>query len=116
MKPEALAFEVDRIGGVAGVRLAVASALLEGLVVYAAGEDRHDAEAVAALFSPLLRKAAALAQVTGAGVPQLVRLQSGENEVLAAVVGEQVLIVVARRGANVGRVRIELHRAVEALG
>lgn len=115
MNPETLALEVERIGGVPGVRLAVASALVEGLVVHAAGEDVGDSEAVAALFSPLLRKAATVALAARTGQPQLVRLQSGENEVLAAMVGELVLIVVARRGANVGRVRIELHRAVEAL-
>jgi predicted regulator of Ras-like GTPase activity (Roadblock/LC7/MglB family) len=115
VKTDALGTELDRIAALTGVRVVVASGMHEGLVVHAAGEDARDAEAAAALFSSVFRRAAAVALHAGRGEPRLIRVQSGGDEVLAVGAGSMVLTVVARRGANVGRVRLELLRAAGAV-
>lgn len=115
MNTAALSAELGRLAAIPGVRLAVAAALNEGLVVQAAGEEARGADAVAALFAALFRKTAAVAEQVGLGEPVIVRVQRGSEQVLAAAAGGMVLSTVLGADANPGRVRLELLRAVEAV-
>lgn len=100
--------EVARLSARADVRLALVAGERDGLVVHAAGRDAGAASAAAALFASVYRRARAAAAAHGHGTPQLLRLQSPDGEVLAAGTGELVFVVVADRGANLGRLRLDL--------
>jgi predicted regulator of Ras-like GTPase activity (Roadblock/LC7/MglB family) len=105
---------VARLASGVNVRLALAAGERDGLVVHAAGRDAAAADAAAALFASLYRRARAGAAAHGHGAPRLLRLQSQDGEVLAAGNGELVFVVVAERAANVGRLRLDLLTAVGA--
>ena len=100
--------EVVRLAARGGVRLALVAGERDGLVVHVAGRDAGGADAAAALFASLYRRARAAAAAYGHGAPRMLRLQSAEGEVLAAAAGELVYVVVAEGGANLGRLRLDL--------
>jgi predicted regulator of Ras-like GTPase activity (Roadblock/LC7/MglB family) len=79
-------------------------------VLQTEGADRASAPAAAALGAAMFARGRSVAAACGHGEPRLLRLQCGEGQLLAAAAGSTVLIVLAERGANVGRIRLELLR------
>jgi predicted regulator of Ras-like GTPase activity (Roadblock/LC7/MglB family) len=107
--------ELTRIAGSAGVHLALAASVGDGLVLHVAGEAADRAAAAAALGAALFARARSAAAACGHGEPRLLRLQCSGGQLLATAAGPTVLIAVAEPAANTGRIRLELLRAAEAL-
>jgi predicted regulator of Ras-like GTPase activity (Roadblock/LC7/MglB family) len=110
-----VAERIEELGACPGVRLAVAASASDGLVIHASGEDRAHAAAAAALFAASFARAGAVSALTRRGDAHVTRVRARGAQILTAAAGSLVLIAVARRDANAGRVRLELRRAVEAL-
>lgn len=108
MSGDELFERVTDVAGLPGVRLTLATDLREGLVICAAGEDADRAPSMAALFAALYRQAAAAAVAHGMGEPRAVRLDCGDDHVLAGATGSTLLVVVAGQRANLGRIRLHL--------
>lgn len=108
--PAATSAGIQRLAAASGVRLAVAASGDEGLVLHTEGADRASAPAAAALGAAMFGRGRSVAASCGHGEPRLLRLQCSEGQLLAAAAGSAVLIVLAERGANAGRIRLELLR------
>ena len=71
---------------------------------------------VAALAASLYRKARLSGRAAGFGDCAFLQLEAAEGRVCAVGRGDLVLVAVAEPRANVGLIRVEMLRAVEALG
>lgn len=71
---------------------------------------------VAALAASLYRKARLSAQAAGFGDATFVQLEAERGRVCAVGRNDMVLVAVAELRSNVGLIRVELLKALEALG
>jgi predicted regulator of Ras-like GTPase activity (Roadblock/LC7/MglB family) len=87
----------------------------DGMIVDSSLQIGVNGGAFAALTASLYRKARRAAQAAGFGDAGFFELQAEFGRVCAAGKGELVIVVVAEPRVNVGLVRVEMLRAVEAL-
>lgn len=107
---------LERITRVRGVRGALIVARDDGLVVTDASMENVRGNAVAALAASLTRRVGDASAASGVGQPLFLHLQASDGVLLAAVAGDDMLIVaVAETGVNIGLARLELIRAAEAV-
>lgn len=110
---------LDRVNRVSGVRGSMVVALEDGLIVEEDLMVGVPGAAVAALVASLFRRARKSLQGADFGAAQLVQVEAEEGLLFAAAppqLGDLLLVVVAESWVNVGLVRLEAARVVEALG
>ena len=106
---------VDRISRVPGVRGALIVETDAGVPVLAELAEGIDGTAVAALAASLFRRTGKAAQASAFGNLRTLQLEAEGGHVIVANGGELLVVVVAEKGAQLGMVRLEAHRAAEAL-
>lgn len=102
---------VSRVPGVRGAMLVDASA---GIPVVTEVADDVPVAAVAALAASMFRRTARAAQ-SAFGALSTLQLEADAGHVIIADAGELAVVAVAERGAQLGLVRLEVHRAAEGL-
>ena len=98
-----------------GVRASLVVSEGDGLVVDANLRFGQDGDRVAALAASMYRKARLSAGAARLGAVAFLQLDAERGRICAAGHGDLVLVVVADASANVGLIRVELLRALEAL-
>jgi len=93
---------VERLSRVTGVRGALVVEIEAGVPVSAELAEDVSGQAVAALAA-------------GFGPARTLQLETTEGHVIMVGAGDLMVVVVAERGAQLGLVRLEAHRAAEAL-
>lgn len=97
-----------------GARGALLASRTDGLVVAELLMEGVDGAALAALASSLMRRLDAAADAADAGPPAFVLVQaSGGLLLVAPAGGELVTVLIADRGVNVGRARLDLARLAD---
>jgi predicted regulator of Ras-like GTPase activity (Roadblock/LC7/MglB family) len=106
---------VERLSRVSGVRGALVVDMEAGLPVSAELAEDVSGPAVAALAATLFRRTAEATSSAGFGASRSIQLETGEGHVIMVGAGDLMVVVVAEPGAQLGLVRLEAHRAAEAL-
>jgi predicted regulator of Ras-like GTPase activity (Roadblock/LC7/MglB family) len=106
---------LDRLTRVSGVRGALIVETDAGVAIMAELADGIDGGAVAALASSLFRRTNKAAQSATFGSLRTLQLEAADGHVVVANGGELLIVVVTEKGAQLGLVRLEAHRAAEAL-
>lgn len=106
---------IDRLSRVAGVRGALIVETDAGVPVFAELADGVEGGAIAALASSLFRRTNKAANTATFGNVRTLQLDAAEGHVIVANGGELLVVVVAEKNAQLGQVRLEAHRAAEAL-
>ncbi len=87
----------------------------EGMIIDSILQVGQDGDRVAALAASLHRKARKSAEAAGMGGVSYMQLDAASGRICAAGRGTMVLVVVAAPTANIGLVRVETLKAVQAL-
>lgn len=87
----------------------------DGLIVDSALQVGVKGSVIAALAASLYRRARMSADAAGVGTATFLQLEAERGRVCAVGRGDLVLVALAEPRANVGMLRIEMLRAVEAL-
>lgn len=106
---------VERLSRVTGVRGALVVEIEAGVPVSAELAEDVSGQAVAALAAGLYRRTNTAAAGAGFGPARTLQLETTEGHVIMVGAGDLMVVVVAERGAQLGLVRLEAHRAAEAL-
>jgi predicted regulator of Ras-like GTPase activity (Roadblock/LC7/MglB family) len=107
---------LELVTHVPGVRGAMLVSAADGVVVAEALMDEMKGSAVAALAASLASRLRRAAEGAGRGAPRFVHLTATGGTLLAAPMGEDLLLVtVAERSVNAGLARLEMFRALELL-
>lgn len=106
---------LDRLSRVAGVRGALIVETDAGLPVLAELAQGIEGGAIAALASSLFRRTSKASQTANFGSVRTLQLEADAGHVIVANGGELLVVVVAEKNAQLGQVRLEAHRAAEAL-
>lgn len=106
---------LDRLSRVSGVRGALIVETEAGLPIMAELSEGVEGSAVAALAASLYRRADRASQTAELGGLATLQLEGDAGHVIVADAGEVLVVVVAERTAQIGMVRLEAHRAAEAL-
>jgi predicted regulator of Ras-like GTPase activity (Roadblock/LC7/MglB family) len=106
---------VDRLSRVPGVRGALIVETNAGVPVLAELAEEVDGAAVAALATSLFRRTFKAAMTAHFGGVRTLQLEAEDGHVVVANGGELLVVVVAEKHAQLGLVRLEAHRAAEAL-
>lgn len=88
----------------------------DGLIVDSNLQHGVNGNAFAALSASLFRKASRAASAAGFGPARFFELDAERGRVCATGRNELVLVVVAERMVNVGLIRVEMLKALEAMG
>lgn len=105
---------LDSLTGIPGVRGAMLANRDDGIVVSEAVMEDVDSGALAALASSLARRLETAAAAARGGAAGFLHLQASNGALLVAPAGsELLLIVIADKGVNVGRARLEMARIAE---
>jgi predicted regulator of Ras-like GTPase activity (Roadblock/LC7/MglB family) len=110
---------LDRVNRVSGVRGSMVVALEDGLIVEDDLMVGVPGEAVAALVASIFRRARRSVESAELGAAQFVQVEGDDGLLFAAAppeLGDLLLVVVAESWVNVGLVRLEAAKVVEALG
>ncbi len=110
---------LDRVNRVNGVRGSMVVAAEDGLIVEEDLMVGVPGPAVAALVASLFRRARRSVQAAEFGSASFVQVEGDDGLLFAAAppqLGDLLLVVVAEGWVNVGLVRLEAQRVVEALG
>ena len=107
---------LDRISRVRGVAGSMFVAADDGLAVAQLLMEGVNAKALAAFAASLARKVSGAAAATGAGRVRFIQMQTGSGILLVCAGGELLVAAVADAGVNVGLARLEMMRAMEAVG
>jgi predicted regulator of Ras-like GTPase activity (Roadblock/LC7/MglB family) len=108
-----------RVNRVTGVRGAMVVALEDGLVVEDDLMYGVPGEAVAALVASIFRRARRSVEAADFGAASFLQVEAEDGLLFAAAppqLGDLLLVVVAEAWVNVGLVRLEAAKVVEALG
>jgi predicted regulator of Ras-like GTPase activity (Roadblock/LC7/MglB family) len=108
----ALVSRLERNAGVIGVLLVEVEG---GLVVAGETGSQSTTESAAALGSSLFRRTRRAAADAGLGNARFVRLEADGGHLCAAGRGDMALVALTARDANLGRLRLEMLRALEQL-
>ncbi|HEY0672367.1 MAG TPA: roadblock/LC7 domain-containing protein [Longimicrobiales bacterium] len=106
---------IERLTRVPGVRGALIVETEAGVPVVAELAEGVDGGAVAALASSLFRRTQKAAGTAAFGKLDTLQLEADGGHVVVANGGELLVVVVAERTAQLGMLRLEAHRAAEAL-
>jgi predicted regulator of Ras-like GTPase activity (Roadblock/LC7/MglB family) len=106
---------VERLSRVSGVRGALVVEVEAGVPVSAELAEDVSGPAVAALAASLYRRTSAAAAGAGFGAARTLQLETAEGHVIMVGAGELMVVVVTEPAAQLGLVRLEAHRAAEAL-
>jgi predicted regulator of Ras-like GTPase activity (Roadblock/LC7/MglB family) len=105
---------LDTLTAIPGVRGAMLANRDDGIVVSEAIMEDVESGALAALASSLARRLDTAALVAQGGAAGFLHLQASNGALFVAPAStELLLIVIAGKGVNVGRVRLEMTRVVE---
>lgn len=104
--------QIERYPGVLGAMLV---GIDDGLVIAGAGGMGDGWEPAAALASSLFRRTRRAAADAGLGEATFVRLEADRGHVCATARGDIVLVAVANRSINLGRLRLGMLRAAEQI-
>ena len=106
---------LDSLTGIPGVRGAMLANRDDGIVIAEAVMEDVDSAALAALASSLARRLETAAVAARGGATIFLHLQATGGALFVAPAGpEMLLIVIADKGVNVGRARLEMTRVAEA--
>lgn len=106
---------LDRLSRVGGVRGALIVETKAGLPIQAELTEGVEGGAVAALAASLYRRANRASRTAELGDLATLQLEGDSGHVIVAEAGEVLVVVVTDRTAQLGLVRLEAHRAAEAL-
>ena len=106
---------LDRLSRVSGVRGALIVETAAGLPVLAELAEGVEGGAISALAASLFRRTTRAAQSAQFGSVRTLQLEAAQGHVIVANGGELLVVVVAAKAAQLGQVRLEAHRAAEAL-
>jgi predicted regulator of Ras-like GTPase activity (Roadblock/LC7/MglB family) len=106
---------LDRLSRVPGVRGALVVETEAGVPVTAQLAEGVDGAALSALAASLFRRAHTAAHTATFGKLRTLQLEAQGGHVVVAYGGELLIVVVAEKTAQLGMVRLEAHRAAEAL-
>lgn len=107
---------LEALTAIHGVRGAMIATGDDGIVVAEAVMEDVDGGALAALASSLSHRLEAAAAAAGGGRPGFLHLQATAGALLVCPAGPGLLLVViAERGVNVGRARLEMARVAEII-
>lgn len=98
-----------------GVTAAMVVSERDGIAIDANLQIGQSGDRVAALAAFLFRKARLSARAAGMGEVSFLQLEAPEGRICAVGGGSLVLVVVAESSVNVGLIRVELLRGVDAL-
>ena len=105
---------LDTLTAIPGVRGAMLANRDDGIVVSEAIMEDVESGALAALASSLARRLDMAALAAQGGAAGFLHLQASNGALFVAPAGaELLLIVIAGKGVNVGRVRLEMTRVAE---
>ena len=108
---------VDGLSRQRGVRASLIVSESDGLVIDASLRFGQNGDRVAALAAAMYRKARLSARAARLGAVVFLQLDAERGRVCAVGGrGDLVLVVVAEPSANVGLIRVELLKALEAIG
>jgi predicted regulator of Ras-like GTPase activity (Roadblock/LC7/MglB family) len=111
------ALVLDSLTRQRGVRATLVVSERDGVIVDSSVRFGEDGDRVAALVASLYRKARLSARAARLGAVSFLQLDADRGRICAVGGGgDLVLVVVADPQANVGLIRMELLKAVEALG
>ena len=106
---------LQRLSRVPGVRGAMIVDTVAGVPVVAEVAEGVQPAPVAALAASLFQRTARAADGVAFGKLDTVQLEADAGHVVVADAGETAVVAVAERGAQLGLIRLEVHRAAEAL-
>jgi predicted regulator of Ras-like GTPase activity (Roadblock/LC7/MglB family) len=106
---------LDRLSRVSGVRGALIVETDAGVPVLSELAEGVPGDEVAALASSLFRRTSKAAATADFGNLRTLQLEAEFGHVIVAHGGEMLVVVVADRNAQLGQLRLEAHRAAEAL-
>jgi predicted regulator of Ras-like GTPase activity (Roadblock/LC7/MglB family) len=106
---------LDRLSRVSGVRGALIVETDAGVPVLSELAEGVPGDEVAALASSLFRRTSKAATTADFGNLRTLQLEAEYGHVIVAHGGEMLVVVVADRNAQLGQLRLEAHRAAEAL-
>jgi predicted regulator of Ras-like GTPase activity (Roadblock/LC7/MglB family) len=106
---------VDRLSRVPGVRGALIVETDAGVPIIAELAEGIPGDVVAALASSLFRRTNKAAQTASFGNLRTLQLEAEVGHVIVANGGDLLIVVIAEKNAQLGQVRLEAHRAAEAL-
>jgi predicted regulator of Ras-like GTPase activity (Roadblock/LC7/MglB family) len=106
---------LERLSHVPGVRGALIVERDAGVPVIAELAEGVDGKALAALAASLFKRTTKAADTAAFGQLRTLQLEAHAGHVVVANGGELLIIVVAEKDAQLGMVRLEAHRAAEAL-
>lgn len=109
---EAVLERLSRVSGVRGAMLVDAQA---GVPILAELAEGVSGQAVAALAASLLKRAAKASGAADYGAVRTMQLEATDGHLLIASAGEVVAVAVAAPDAQLGLIRLEIRKAVEAL-
>jgi predicted regulator of Ras-like GTPase activity (Roadblock/LC7/MglB family) len=107
---------LDALTRIPGVRGAMLADRDDGIVVAESIMEDIDGGALAALAASLARRLESAAGIANGGAPGFLHLQASGGALFVSPVGANLLLVViADRGVNVGRARLEMVRTAEVV-
>lgn len=106
---------LTRLSRVPGVRGAMIVDTTAGVPVVAEVSEGVPSDSIAALAASLYNRTARAAESVAFGHLDTLQLEADAGHVVIADAGETAVVAVADRSAQLGLVRLEVHRAAEAL-
>jgi predicted regulator of Ras-like GTPase activity (Roadblock/LC7/MglB family) len=106
---------LDRLSRISGVRGALIVEADAGLPVVSELQTDVDGGAVAALAASLYRRTGKATDTADFGGLRTMQLEADAGHVVVAGAGELLIVVITERSAQLGMLRLEMHRAAEAL-
>jgi predicted regulator of Ras-like GTPase activity (Roadblock/LC7/MglB family) len=108
-------FVVSQLERQPGVMSAMLVGVDDGLVIAGAGPIGESWEPAAALASSVFRRTRSASADAGLGEAKFVRLEADRGHVCATAKGDIVLVAVANKNINLGRLRLEMLSAAEQI-
>ena len=106
---------LDALTAIPGVRGAMLANRQDGIVVAESVMEDVESGALAALATSLGRRLETAAAAANGGAAGFLHLQASNGALFVSPAGpDLLLIVIADRGVNVGRARLEMARTAEA--
>ncbi len=109
---ESVVEQIERQPGVIGAMLV---GLEDGLVIAGADSIGASLDPAAALASSVFRRTRLASASAGLGEATFVRLEADRGHVCATARGDIVIVAVASRNINLGRLRLEMLGAAEKI-
>jgi predicted regulator of Ras-like GTPase activity (Roadblock/LC7/MglB family) len=106
---------VNRLSRVNGVRGAMIVEAEAGVPIHSELTEGVDGSAVAALASSLFRRTDQASLNAEFGAVSIMQLEADGGHVIVSNAGDLLVVVIAEKVAQLGQVRLEAHRAAEAL-